>query len=313
MDNPLELDGIDWKAYLNPEETSNIHELDEYEEPALTWLSNVSLGKGARFPFGAVEDEFRIIPGTVNIYAGTTGSGKSCLLSQMAVYMTTGRYSDEPERFLYWGPELQPHVNVARMMRQATGHINPDKKMVSRALEILEGKGFLYTREDQVGGDEIIGVSRFAFQELGVKHVFIDGWLKIKLGGSQDNRWSMEADLMDRFAVTARDTGISFHIAMHSRKMQTDRGKLSLHDVRGAGQLTDLADSATILWRNKAKEEDMMLGKVDDRTDEPDCYLLVDKSRHTGMSKWHLHFHKNSMQFLNSPFDEPYSIIEDSL
>ena len=303
----LSLTDIDWKAYLDPDETSNVHELGEYKEEASSWLSDRAEGKGGRLPFGTSEEEYRITEGTVNIYAGTTGSGKSCLLSQIAVFSTTGKYSDNEEKFLYWGPELRPHVNVGRMLRQATGEENPLQSNIDKAMDFLEGKGFLYTKENQVKGDEIIGVSRFAMHELGVKHVFIDGWLKLKLGGNPDNRWMMEADLMDKLAVTSRDTGITFHIAMHSRKMQSDRGKLSLHDIRGAGQLTDLADTACILWRNKHKEEEMMLGGTD-LVDEPDCVLIVDKSRHTGQSKWQLSFNKASMQFLNNPFDTPQTV-----
>ena len=306
--NSLSLSDIDWRAYLDPDETSNIHELLDYKDEATTWLSDRAEGKGRRLPFGSPEDEYRVTDGTINIYAGTTGSGKSCLLSQVAVFSTTGKYSDKEEKFLYWGPELRPHVNVGRMLRQATGEENPSQERIDAAMNVLEGRGFLYTKENQVKGDEIIGVSRCAFHELGVTNVFIDGWLKLKLDGSPDNRWVMEADLMDKLAVTSRDTGITFHIAMHSRKMQSDRGKLSLHDVRGAGQLTDLADTACILWRNKDKEEEMMLGGTD-LTEEPDCVLVVDKSRHTGQSKWQLSFHKASMQFLNNPFDMPQTII----
>jgi twinkle protein len=65
------------------------------------------------------------------------------------------------------------------------------------------------------------------------------------------------------------------------RKGNSEAAPGGKFDVKGAGELTDLADNVFLVWRNKGKEDALQKDPHDiEAREEPDAMLTVAKQRH---------------------------------
>lgn len=87
-------------------------------------------------------------------------------------------------------------------------------------------------------------------------------------------------------------------------------------DIKGSGDIGDLAFNIMSVWRNKKKEkkmEEIETGKdvrgtnLDDVSGSPDAMLHCSKCREDGTleGSWPLWFHPLSLQYLQRSFDPP--------
>jgi twinkle protein len=76
------------------------------------------------------------------------------------------------------------------------------------------------------------------------------------------------------------------------------------HDNKGSGSITDQVDNVFMVWRNKAKEDDVKLnGAASKKAKDPDHYLLCRKQRNyegsgDGEPTIMLWFHREAQQYL---------------
>jgi len=81
------------------------------------------------------------------------------------------------------------------------------------------------------------------------------------------------------------------------------------HDNKGSGSITDQPDNIFLVWRNKAKEEDIrQKGSNAKKREEPDQLLLCRKQRNydgsgDGEPSIALWFDRDAGQFIGSPSD----------
>ena len=91
-------------------------------------------------------------------------------------------------------------------------------------------------------------------------------------------------------------------------------------DIRGAGEISDLADKVFVVFRNKQREQHLAyqnnnLAYDDKFLEQPDVWLKLVKNRQDGTElNFGLYFHKESMQFTNlenkvMPLEKAYTNI----
>jgi len=306
MEN-LVLKGVDWKSELEiPPTAGDVKAPEEFGEAAWDYLRGVNLKHGVSTPWKNFD--FRFKPATFNLFFGQSGSGKSQLTQQIALHAVRDRAATVPQKVLIWSAEMPTPAVVSTFAKLACGVEEPTREYFDAALEWMADRIWVYQRAHKVTMEEIVGISKFAQRELGVTMVIVDSLVKIHTGANAANFLMAQTDLADQFAVTARDTGLTFLLVAHARKAETEKSRIDKFSLKGSGGITDMASTVFAVNRNITKSEVLkgMKGKrtdeqVQEVLDQPDCFLECLKCRETGqMPAISLYFNKAG-QFVDKP------------
>lgn len=193
--------------------------------------------------------------------------------------------------------EMRPISTLARMARQCVGTIEPSPSAIRDFNRLLNGRLWLYDQQGTVKQDRMLAVLRYCTEEVGVKHFVIDSLMKC---GVDSDDYNAQKRFIDCLSTYARDAKVHIHLVAHSRKRESENAVMDKFDIKGASEITDMADNVYTLWRNKPKEEKAEQGDLDEKTKgQPDAILVCDKQRH---GEWEgriaLWFNKRSLQYL---------------
>jgi twinkle protein len=247
---------------------------------------------GGLLPWSKTHINVRLRPGELSIWAGVNGHGKSQCLSHVLIGLIA-----QGQTACVASLEMKPVATLSRMSRQYVGVEQPSPDALSKFMGFVTGKLFIYDQNGTVEADKMLAVLRYAREALGVDHFVIDSLMKCGLGVDDYNG---QKKFLDRLATYARDSNVHIHLVAHSRKRESEDKPMDKFDIKGAGEITDLADNVFTLWRNKPKESAMQKGNPDPEIEgAPDAVLTLDKQRH---GEWEgripLWFHKRSLQYL---------------
>ena len=307
MEN-LILKDVNWKAELEdiPPTAGDVKAPEEFSDAAWDYLSGIHDKHGVTTPWKGFE--FRFKPATFNLFFGQSGSGKSQITQQISLHAVRDQAATVPQKVLIWSAEMPTHSVVATYAKLACGVEKPTREYFDKALDWMGDRIWVYLRNHKVTMDELIGISLFAQRELGVTMVIIDSLVKIHSGANAANFLMVQTDMADRFAVTARDTGLTFLLVAHARKTETEKTRIDKFSLKGSGGITDMASTVFAVNRNITKSE-VLKGMKGRRTEEeveevmgqPDCFLECLKNREGGdMPAISLWFNKAG-QFVDKP------------
>ena len=223
-------------------------------EDTLDWIEGRNKGVGCSLPC-LYESDIRLLPGALCIWAGINGHGKSELLQQFCLWWADGRNTDkEKEKILFWSPEMIFKVQVERMIKQSLGVDEPTRAAASYAIDYLEGKVSIYDKEENVTSNEIVALAKWASAN-GYTHLVIDSlsMVNLKVVRKDDLNLS-EQTFVRMLKEAARSTGLHIHLVVHMRKGENEYRSTDKMDIKGAGEITDLADYVFIIDRNVKKE-----------------------------------------------------------
>ena len=307
MEN-LILKDVNWKAELEeiPPTAGDVKAPEEFGDEAWDYLSGIHDKHGVTTPWRGFD--FRFKPSTFNLFFGQSGSGKSQITQQISLHAVRDQAATVPQKVLIWSAEMPTHSVVATYAKLACGVEKPTREYFDKALDWMGDRIWVYQRNHKVTMDELIGISLFAQRELGVTMVIIDSLVKIHSGANAANFLMVQTDMADRFAVTARDTGLTFLLVAHARKTETEKTRIDKFSLKGSGGITDMASTVFAVNRNITKSE-VLKGMKGRRTEEeveevmgqPDCFLECLKNREGGdMPAISLWFNKAG-QFVDKP------------
>ncbi len=249
----------------------------------------------------------RFLHGEVTVWTGRNGHGKSLVLNQVAISAMT-----QGDRVCIASFEMHPRKTISRMIRQALGKGVLERDEIDAALSWLDGKLWIFDLLGTAKVDRLIEVFRYAYQRYGIQQFVIDSLLKC---GIDSDDYTRQKDFLDLLNAFANATNTHVHLVAHSRKHENEFSPPGKMDVKGNGDITDLASNVWSVWRNKIKEED--LAKLDagepvrlsrsEIESKPDALLLCVKVRDTRgeEGKIGLFFHKTSLQYLGRRHDAP--------
>jgi twinkle protein len=287
-------DDLDFERYYEEHERKNYAEkvrpITDYGDEAFDRLVNGTSVTGECLPWEKTWDRFRFRPGELTIWAGVNGNGKSLVMGQTAIWL------ESPT--VIASMEMLPETTTERIMRQATGVRNPTREYFDTTIHKLKNKLYIYNHIGSVKKDSILGMCHYAAKERSVKHVMIDSLVKCGMGVDDYNS---QKKFVDKLCEVAKEHMIHVHLVVHIRKGKSEMDLPGKFDVKGAGEITDLADNVLIVARNKAKEE--MVRMEDPKLDEsaPDGFIVVDKQRN---GEWEGTFgfwwHESSQQWTDS-------------
>jgi twinkle protein len=245
-------------------------------------------------------------PGELTIWAGMGGSGKSQLVGQVIAWALA-----QGETATIASLEMPMEATLRRMLTQILD-APPTMGSAKAWAEAMRGRLYLYDQIDRVPADRMLSMVRVAAQMLECGHIVIDSLTKCGLPQDGDGYLTKQTDFVDRLQHAVKHLGCHCHLVVHLRKGEGGQRR-GMHDIRGASQISDLADNVLILSRDVEKERvmeeaslkpesqwtDKFAKLVDMARDRPDAVLQVEKQRATGwLGDIKLDFHQRSGQFI---------------
>lgn len=269
---------------------------------------------GFYLPWKMRKRPVKMLRGEVTIWSGFNGSGKSLILNQMILgAMTQG------ERACIASFEMHPRKTLSRMTRQALGKERPERHEIENCLAWLDGQLWIFDLLGTARVERIMEVFMYAFRRYGVQQYIIDSLLKCGIASDDYKAQKSFLDVLNDFA---NETNGHVHLVAHARKGENELTPPTKFDVKGTGDITDLASNVWSVWRNKIKEEDLAKIEAGESTKLtkqeveriPDALLRCFKARddRNEEGKIGLFFHKWSLQYHEhcDSRPEPYCIGE---
>jgi twinkle protein len=276
---------IDFEKYLedNEELKQKVQLPSDFADKAVERLTTGNHLTGDTLPWSKTWDKFRFRDGELTIWAGTNGSGKSLVMGMTALFMQNP--------VVIASMEMLPEATLARMVRQAAGVSNPSEPYIRDILHKLDNKVWIFNQVGNVSQNALFGMVKYAARELGIKHVMIDSLVKCGLGVDDYNA---QKHFVDKLTSLAKDEKVHIHLVVHMRKLANENETPDKHSIKGAGEISDLADNVIIITRKTLN--------IDPESTEPAGFIRIAKHRHGEWEgNWGFWFHDESQQWIANP------------
>ena len=292
---------VDLDAYLaetGQNEAQMLHWGTRWKDELLARVINGETISGDKLPWAKTHGSVRLRPGELSIWAGINGHRKSMLLGQVMLWLA----AIPDRRICIASLEMRPEETLFRMARQAAG-CEPSFEFAAEFVEGSNGRICLYDQLDTVKSDRILGMVHYAANELACSHIVIDSLTKCGIGGDD---YSRQKEFVDRLQWAAKTYRTHIHLVCHMRKGSDEANRPGKFDIRGASEITDLADNVFICWKDKQREEATAMQRNGftlspehlKALERPDQILDVAKQRHGAFEgKFALWFCERSLQF----------------
>jgi len=242
----------------------------EYVDAVESYFSDDLTG-GIELPFEKTHYDFKVRMGEITLVTGYSGHGKSAWLNYVMLHLL------KKEKTMIASFEMLPKATLGRMCQQ-TGESNPNLVYIKDFLNKLEHSLYLYDPEGETSAEKVLEVIYYCAEQLNVKLMVIDSLMKC---GINEDDLNKQKSFANKLAVAARDLGIHIFIVAHSRKTADEHGRANKFDVAGSANLTNLVDNVISVHRNKAREEEILNGGLDeDIMSQPPCSVHLLKQRH---------------------------------
>lgn len=303
-------DDIDFGLYLRETDAKT------KVKPASVWmaelierLKNPDKTQRVFLPWEKCSKVFNFRPGEVTLWAGQNGHGKTQVVSQVVLSLM-----GQEQKVCIASFEMKPQTTLTRLARMYSGTnpFSPEYQSQDGvdALTTLyrdfgewsDSRLWLYDQQGTVTADKVIGMARYCAKELGITHIVIDSLMKCVQG---EDDYNGQKEFVDEFTALARDNQVHIHLIHHTRKPQNENHIPDKYDNKGSGAITDLVDNVMMVWRNKAKEDDVKAkGMQSNRRTEHDAAILCRKQRNgedePTILLW---FDRDSQQYKGDPAD----------
>lgn len=294
-----DIDLEEYLAFIGRQESQEVRPAEDFASELAARLDNGTAKHGPALPWIKTHDTIRFQPGELSIWAGINGHGKSLLLGQVVLWWLKSQTA------LIASLEMKPVETLYRMARQMRGGMF-GHEYLDEFMTRLTGKLWIYDQLDSVEAERILGLIHYAANELKCDHIVIDSLTKCGL--SRDD-YAVQAKFVDKVQWAAKRHNVHVHLVCHMRKGNDENTRPGKFDIRGAAEISDLADNVLVVYRNKPKEEAKkkreaghMLTKVEEaELSRADTILRVDKNRANGAEEsFGLWYHQGAMQFLGN-------------
>jgi twinkle protein len=250
--------------------------------------------------------EFR--PGEVTAWVGYNGHRKSMFTSQVALDLAV-----QKQRVLIVSLEMDPHMTMARMTKQASAVASPSDEVVDRFHDWTDGKLWLFDHIGIISVDHAFALCRYFREVHQGTHVFLDSMMMIC---TSEEKLDEQKKFSTGCVRLAQETGMHIHVITHCRKPNSVDGEKKVptrYEIRGSSAISDQAHNVMAVWMNKAKYSKLEENANDfDAHAEPCAVVKCDKQRNGkwegAMALWH---HGPSLRFCDdrtSPV-KPYGMV----
>lgn len=284
-----------------------------------------AVSQGIPFPFETPTGTFHFRMSEVTVMTGFSGSGKTQFLNYLASYLV-----NLGQRLMIGSFEVPVAQTIRFQVSQVIAREQPrDRHEVAAAIGWLAQGVWFYDHIGNVNRKELLEGMRYAARRYGVKFFYLDSFMKC---GIKTDDWNEQKDFMSELTAFAAEFDVHVLIVVHSKKKDDERGMARKMDVKGAGEITDMAHNIFTCHRNKAKEgdikklrqsgqKDASLKIFDIDTKQHDATIGCEKQRNGNGTEpeWRLWFDPGSRQFLSErkipvpflPEEEYYRFLQE--
>lgn len=256
-------------------------------------------------------------PSEMTLFTGEDGSGKSSMLSLIAI--VSARQMEPGQKVVVASMEVPPEITLWIMARQLLGLGKLEKTeeniaRVVKALGWLQKRILIYNFLGITDWRELLNTFRYAREHAGGELFIVDSVMRI---GIEDDNYAMQGIASSQFAEFSVKTG-AHTILVHHQNKSGDGGQKTR--VRGSKQWTDNAHNVVGTKRNEAKATKLAELKAERDSGEMDqtsydnevrqltikwdSQFLLSKQRWPGSRQngaRYLYFHHESLQFHEKP------------
>lgn len=290
---PNDINFAEWMDFVGQQESQQIHELRFFRDQVQDLYDLGDGVIGDLLPWGKTHENVGLRTRELTLWSGYNGHKKSLLTSWVMLELA------KQGRVAVASMEMPPAVTLKRMASMVFARTS----QFSDYLRFDEWYGeriYIYDQLDMVPAERILGFINYCATELKCRHIFIDSLTK--LGIAKDDMNS-EKVLVDRLQWAAKTLDVGIHLVCHMRKPADEKHPRmpTRYTIRGAGEISDLADNVFIVHCDKQKDD---VAEKDARgvplteqeievMKKPDMYLRVDKQRNAEwegtIALWHRH------------------------
>lgn len=270
---------VNFDAYIHADEIAKIRGASSYRDSVRRSMLNPEEESGLRLPWTKA-DEFKFRDSELTIWTGYNGHKKSMMLGFVILSLIA-----QGTKACIASLEMPPRKTLSRMCKQWVGNTEPTMQYVDKYFSWLHNKLWLYDQVGTVKRERMVGVARYAIQELGVKHFVIDSLMKCGIG---DDDYNSQKSFVDELATLTKDTGAHIHLVAHARKPESGKETMpsTKYGVSGTANITNLADNVIVVFVQK------------DETKGYDILLNVEKQRNgESEPRYMLNYDSGSLQF----------------
>ena len=264
--------------------------------------------EGLATPWPYLHERFALRPGELTLIAGANGSGKSMIAGQMVAWaMAAGATC------VIASMEMAPHETLRRMVQQCAGG-GFTAQYAHWWGQTYREKLWVWDVQDVIPADKVLDRVEAVAQHLKANIVVVDSLLKCGLPQDGNGHLTGQTAFLDRLQHAAKHLGVHILLVVHLRK--PERGaKSTKYDIRGASQISDLADNVLLMHRNEAKREAEQLQEQGEtltlsqleQLAKADAALEVAKQRHGAWEgSLRLDFHRGSLQYRQANWTSRY-------
>jgi twinkle protein len=205
---------------------------------------------GYRLPYDKIGNGLLFRPGEMTLWSGSSGSGKSQILSDSMV-----DWVNQGARTCVLSLEMKGKFLLARMVKQASKLHKPTSIYITKTLQWLDEGLWVYNLVGKVSVDSILEVFDYARARHGCDTFVIDSLMRV--GGVASDDYSAQEELVYKVVTWCGEKDVHVHLVAHSRKGEKARGVPETDDVKGAMEIGANAFNIISVWRNRKLEEEI--------------------------------------------------------
>lgn len=273
------------KAYASAKqrELENLRNAAHYEKEVEEMMFPKDIGKpseGLPMPWKLWGGEFHWRMNEVTVITGFNGSGKTVLLNWLLLH-----FAKLDHRSFVASLEVPPAQNVSGLVSQCVGDRRPETpEHLHAAIQYLAASFWFYDHQGQLNRKDLIKAMEYSFRRYGTTFFVIDSLMKLGLAADD---WNGQKKVLDELTEFSKRLPVHIFLVAHSKKKDDEGARAGKMDVKGAGEITDLAHNVWTVFRNKKKERTIRAlteaGKTHEVSKmeqaEPDCYFSCEKQR----------------------------------
>lgn len=262
-------------------------------------------------------------PSELSIWSGSNGSGKSSILSQLAIEgieqgFKVAMFSGElqADRVLNW-VSLQCAGKKQTQATQYENFYTVAEQTKEKINKWLEDKLYIYNNDRGTKVENVLSAIKDCIERNKINMVILDNMMSLSLASVSGEKYEKQTTLVLALCELAKKYKVHIMFVAHPRKAI---GFLRKTDISGTADITNAADNVFIIHRvntdfKRFTKQDLGL-KEDNPLYSYDNVIEVTKNRDLGISDEFigLHFEKESKRFLNTKGElKRYGWEKDSL
>lgn len=243
-------------------------------------------------------------PNELTVWTGYNGHGKTQFVNQLALEMI-----DNGAKVCIASLEMSKRVLIRRLFKQASGLTVPTPGYLHAIRQHYSHKLFLFDHLGAIDQRKLLNAFKEVLEIYGVDVFIIDSLMKCGILEDDYNAQKLFIDMLCDFKFAHR---CHIHLIAHPRKGMHENGAPGKMDIKGTGTITDLADNAFSVWRNKPKEAYLANNPNDEEEKKKaDAVVYCNKQRNGDWEgQLHLWYHRGCYQFLQSYGAKPNEYVK---